>query len=1167
MCRRVSGIRCQQVLFCCGVLLAATGSAGVLVNTSAEDFLAGSFSDNLYASHRGGGAVEFVWRADLNGDGYIDLVCPDDSGGYARVYFGSATGYDTSACRLLPADGGGGVDIADLDNDGWPELVHSGWHSRKVVIYQGSSSGPVPDDTTALSVADKSEAVTVADIDRDGWLDIVCGVRSGLVQVFWGSASGHSSSNRTDVTVTGKIGHNLDIADLDRDGRLDIVAPAWDQRANPVIYWGQGRSVREIKYLPVTELNPHGVATADLNQDGWLDLVFGGYDTVSPAYIYYGSDSGFNITNREEITPGLCYGGCDAVDMNSDSALDLVFFRGEFPAGPAQTVLVYFNDLNRTPHFRDDDTAELGAPGFNLSGGVIADFNRDGSRDIFVDVYTDTQPSLVFWGPDFLGWDTLLSVKCHHGQAREFGNQYDRGFQEEYLSAVLGSDWPSLWHTLSWDDSAPSGCTVMLAVRTGNTREPDSTWSRWLELGNGDSIPDSLDSKFLQYRAKLGYENPAELPELFEVRVSFDSAPYHDVAPVQILSPVGAMDSGLVVRPSVRVRNLGNRLEVFPVTMEIEGGYRETIVETLAVGGIDTVFFPDWIASPAETLEVICFTALVGDTNPHNDTIGSSVIVRRPPRPDVGAVRILAPLGSVDSGTVHQPVAVVANFGELPAAFPVTFTLGDTYQATLYDSLGPGEMDTLVFPGWTAIWPGRYRLVCFTSLVNDGNRHNDTVTDTVRVKSQPVSDVGAVEILVPGLFADSGMTYQPRAVVRNYGRFDAVFPVRMRIGNWNSRAVIETLAAYRQDTVVFDPWTAQVMGQLSVRCWTELSGDPDPHNDTAVSTVIVGPPSIHDIGTAAILAPAPGCLAGETIVPWARVTNYGRRAERYFDVRFRIGTGYTRQVNVNSVLEPGASVDISFPAWVAEPGWQMVSCSTMLFGDMETGNDKKTLELFVGRNIRLHIEPDTLATVLSGESQDFWLRAYMSGDSGAVVDLSPVTAPTGWQAELLDSTGSIRLDSTLGYVSEGEFRRFRLRVRAPEQSLRGVVDSLKVLRLVVRGRIRSEPGITDSATVSLRLVPELEVHNFPNPVRRHTRFIIGLPEDGDVSLVIYNRSGEVIRRLLVDEKMKAGVSTVDWDATNEAGNKVGSGTYRYVLRYEHRDVVERLVKKLVVVRD
>jgi len=42
--------------------------------TTQGDFADGAHENTIYASHRSGGAVEFVPRFDLNNDGYNDLI-------------------------------------------------------------------------------------------------------------------------------------------------------------------------------------------------------------------------------------------------------------------------------------------------------------------------------------------------------------------------------------------------------------------------------------------------------------------------------------------------------------------------------------------------------------------------------------------------------------------------------------------------------------------------------------------------------------------------------------------------------------------------------------------------------------------------------------------------------------------------------------------------------------------------------------------------------------------------------------------------------------------------------------------------------------------------------------------------------------------------------------
>ena len=327
--------------------------------TSVADFRDGMVDPMMYVSHRedadpDSGAVEFFARFDLDNNGYFDLACADDSGPYLRIYFGTAAGYNTMHVRRYPVPGGGNVDFADLNLDGYAEMVHSGWRSGHVTIYWGTDSGPSPDDTTQLAITGQSEAVAVYDLDRDSYLDIIAGSDDGNVYIFWGAPGGYSSANRTSIFVNGSIGHNIEVADFDKDGYGDIALSLWSRNRAPIIYWGPGRTPRTITWLNISPNNPHGITVADLNQDDWLDIVYTGYDTVTTAYIYYGSEFGFPLGNREVIHPGQCYGGSAAVLWNADKLLDLVFFRGNWGTSTTWRPRVFYNRIDSLPHFSDE---------------------------------------------------------------------------------------------------------------------------------------------------------------------------------------------------------------------------------------------------------------------------------------------------------------------------------------------------------------------------------------------------------------------------------------------------------------------------------------------------------------------------------------------------------------------------------------------------------------------------------------------------------------------------------------------------------------------------------------------------------------------------------------------------------------------------------------------
>ncbi|UCG42971.1 MAG: VCBS repeat-containing protein [candidate division WOR-3 bacterium] len=1242
------------------------------VETEAVDFQDGGFTRNLYSSHRDGGAVEFVPRLDLNNDGYIDLACPDDSGPYLRVYFGSATGYDSARSRYYPIPaGGGGVDFADLDHDGNADMIHSGWRAEYVTVYWGDALGPSPDDTTRLWLSGWSETVVVCDLDRDSYLDILAGSSNDRLYIFWGSDSGYTSTRVTPVSLGGNIGHNLELADYDQDGLLDAAAIPWNRNTALVMYWDSLRVPREFVYLPVSGSNPHGITTADLDHDGWLDLVFTGYDTATTAYIYYGSEDGFSEANLELIHPDLCYGGSAAAFWDDDTSLDLVFFRGDFNPDTLLIPGVFFNDPAAAPHFSDLRRADIGNESLNASGGMIADLDRDGHTDVYIDGYNDGDPSLVLYGPDWTRNDRLPVDRSHHGLAREFGNAYNRAYREEYLSSVFDGTLPQIWHVVSWDDTTPGNTLVELAVRTGDSLEPGIEWSDWLAVGNGDSLPDTLASRFIQYRVWMSYETPAILPILSEVRIDYEPLPYHDVGPTAVLAPSGLVDSGSVIVPQVEVSNFGNQEAVFPVTLRIGGDYDETVQDSLAAGATDTVAFPDWTALPMDTLPVLCFTALIEDEDRSNDTIAGSVIVAPPPHLDVGAVEILAPLDSVDSADVIVPRALVRNYGNVATGFPVTLEVGD-YSMTVFDTLDAGTSDTVSFPAWTASPVGSLQVICYTWLAGDERPGNDTARALVFVKEPPHPDVGATVILRPTGVIDSGYAITPVAVVENFGNVDARFPVVMTVGTSFSDTTESVLTPGQTDTVEFAEWTASVPGTHPVLCYTLLDDDEDRSNDTARTTAIVVVPGhydvgvveviaplgqvdsgesrvpravvhnygnlqtsfpvtmtigvdyaetvthqltpgatdsidfpnwtatpvgltpvicftrllpddnrtndtayaevdvlpapFHDIGTSAILAPVSSMVAGDTVSPRATVHNYGDRTEDRFRVLFRIGTDYSRVLSLDTLLDPDSSLEVAFPVWTARPGTHVVSCSTLLSTDLAPENDRKQLTLGVARPYVLRIEEDISASLSVDEDSTFGFYAILTGDSGAVVDLKPPESLPGWYLELEDDQG-IPLGATLGWLDTNETRRFRLHVKTPSEDLAGVRDSMTSLTLFITGYLRLRSEVRDSAALSLVLTPPLQIHNYPNPFAGHTNFVIGIPYSGNANLTVYDRSGERIRRILEQEPVEPGIHIIRWDASGDRGVDVAPGSYRYVFEFNSGDAAHRILKKLVIIQE
>lgn len=540
------------------------------VETTQEDFRDGIYERNIYASHRGGGAVEFAPRFDLNNDGYIDLFTGNTGAPYVLVYWGSGAGYSAGNRTDYPNPGAGNCDAADLDCDGYTELLTSIRYGYGLKIFWGSPSGPDPLDSTLIPLSGNSEACFIADPNKDGYLDIAASLCSnGIAHVFWGSSVGYDPANRTDLPLEAGA-HNIEVADLNIDGWADIVfvnEPSSGPCDN-YIYWGSASGFSGgNRTLLEGPGGPHGLSVADLDGNGYLDLIFTAwYD--SRAYIYWGDTAGYSPSNRQVLNPTACYGGSTVADINEDSYLDIVFHHG---GGGSRQQKIYWGSASG---YSDANSTDIGIA-CEFTGGFVADLDYDGALDIFANVCVPSGTSYVFWGPGFSTHTGLPSHYDHHGMFREIGNVYDRSYEESYVSSVFDAGDVVDWGVISWVDSLPPGSDIVIRVRSGDTPSPDPSWSSWVEVSNGQPIPESLNARYLQYEALLSYTNPAYLPVLFEIQVTYlvgieeESRVEPSASSSSVLSAFPnpftrfttiSFRLASEVRPAVRIRDISGRL-------------------------------------------------------------------------------------------------------------------------------------------------------------------------------------------------------------------------------------------------------------------------------------------------------------------------------------------------------------------------------------------------------------------------------------------------------------------------------------------------------------------------------------------------------------------------------------------------------------------------------
>jgi hypothetical protein len=100
-----------------------------------------------------------------------------------------------------------------------------------------------------------------------------------------------------------------------------------------------------------------------------------------------------------------------------------------------------------------------------------------------------------------------------------------------------------------------------------------------------------------------------------------------------------------------------------------------------------------------------------------------------------------------------------------------------------------------------------------------------------------------------------------------------------------------------------------------------------------------------------------------------------------------------------------------------------------------------------------------------------------------------------------------------------------------------------VSNLFVLRRGFTPVGVESGSPISMELPKAYALREVrPSVMSRETRVEFDLPRAGDLSLVVYNLAGQVVRTLL-EGTHSGGTYEVVWNGKNEQGLQVPSGVY------------------------
>ncbi|MGA7525546.1 MAG: CRTAC1 family protein [Acidobacteriaceae bacterium] len=189
---------------------------------------------------------------DYDQDGRIDLVVANDSmqeflfhqkkdGTFEEVGLESGMAVNDEGQTYA----GMGVDFADYNNDGWPDLVITDLANQRYALYENARDGTFNYTTTSsglgeISLLHSGWSVRFLDYDNDGWKDLFIAQGHDLdtIQLLFPqlryrepmmllrNVHGHFvdvSSVSSDIFHDAWVGRGMAIGDINNDGRIDAV--------------------------------------------------------------------------------------------------------------------------------------------------------------------------------------------------------------------------------------------------------------------------------------------------------------------------------------------------------------------------------------------------------------------------------------------------------------------------------------------------------------------------------------------------------------------------------------------------------------------------------------------------------------------------------------------------------------------------------------------------------------------------------------------------------------------------------------------------------------------------------------------------------------------------------------------------------------------------------
>jgi hypothetical protein len=351
-----------------------------------------------------------VAAGDYDRDGWIDVYAVRGDIGANLLFHNSGDGtfqeMASFAGVAVTGEKGSGPSFADIDGDGWLDLLINGVEETGARLFRNLGDGTFTEITSSSNLVMNRNAFSSAfgDFDLDGDLDILqshwqhLGIQctQPCTKHLWAN---NGSGVFTDMDTSAEVIYTDDdhtftpnFADLDNDGLPDLLYSSDFGSTRVFLNDGDGTFTDVTDPAVFTDQYGMGSAIGDYDNDGDLDWfvssIFDGETaTGNRLYRNHGDGTFDDVTETAGVRNGYWGWGSCFADIDNDGNLDLFHVNGFSSISGFGD---YSTDPSRLFMSNGDGTftersAELGLVDTGQGRGVICfDYDRDGDIDLFV---------------------------------------------------------------------------------------------------------------------------------------------------------------------------------------------------------------------------------------------------------------------------------------------------------------------------------------------------------------------------------------------------------------------------------------------------------------------------------------------------------------------------------------------------------------------------------------------------------------------------------------------------------------------------------------------------------------------------------------------------------------------------------------------------------------